>query len=299
MDTSPIDSVADDQDSTAMTENAFDHAIQEDTTQSSGFGFADEGRQQGALLWLPTIWCQLIVYLIAAPQRLPLHNAPTDPMAFQYGNTNPAIPNYSFPQPPNTFGPPVPFVNPWPQGFPIGQPVMSPYAPNMGVHPQALPSSIAMHPSGYSMMPPHPGAPQVSNAAPSNVDRSTDQWRPYSTLTLRNPVNQRDRATLEAPRRPYNHSQRRGRRQHSRSGPPTKRLDNMNDGRPEAKESSELSVKLECKICMTQLIDTVVFPCGHAALCRWCADLHIPPDRSDSRKPANCPVCRVPVERKV
>lgn len=46
MDTSPVDSVADDQNNTAMTGNAFDHAIQEDTTQSSGFGFPDEGRQQ-------------------------------------------------------------------------------------------------------------------------------------------------------------------------------------------------------------------------------------------------------------
>lgn len=230
-------------------------------------------------------------------------------MSFQYDNANPAIPNYSFPRPPNTFGPPVPFVNPWPrvdldplrQGFPIGPPMVPQYAPNMGVHPQALPSSITPYPQGYSLPPPHPSAaPHVSNAAPGNMDRSTNQWHPYSKLTLRNHVNQHDRATLEAPRRPYNHSQRnRGRRQQSKSGPPAKRLDNMNDGRPEAKESSELSVKLDCKICMTQLIDTVIFPCGHAALCRWCADLHIPPNRSDSSKPANCPVCRGPVERKV
>lgn len=274
MDTSPIDSVADDQNGTAMTGNAFDHAIQENNTQSSGSGFPDEGMQQVHYCRGCQPCVSTNLYLLAGTQR-----PPTDPMSSQYDNANPAIPNYSFPQPPNTFGPPVPFVGPW-QGFPIGPP----------------------------MVPvPHPGAPQVSNAAPGNMDGSTNQWQPYSTLPLGNPVNQHDRATSEAPRRPYNPGQRRGRRQNSRGSnrgsnrgmPPPKRLDNMNDGRPEAKESSELSVRLDCKICMTQLIDTVVFPCGHAALCRWCADLHIPPDRLDSRKPANCPVCRGPVEKKV
>ena len=46
MDTSPNDSAADDQSGTAMTGNAFDHAIQQDATLSSGSGFPDEGMQQ-------------------------------------------------------------------------------------------------------------------------------------------------------------------------------------------------------------------------------------------------------------
>lgn len=74
---------------------------------------------------------------------------------------------------------------------------------------------------------------------------------------------------------------------------PPKGLDNQNDGRPSPKESKELTVGLECKVCMTQLVDTVVFPCGHAVLCRWCAAQHIPKTRpSGRREPVPCPVCR-------
>ncbi|QSS62301.1 hypothetical protein I7I51_04478 [Histoplasma capsulatum] len=50
---------------------------------------------------------------------------------------------------------------------------------------------------------------------------------------------------------------------------PVKGLDCAEDGRPEPKETEELTVNLECKVCMSQLIDTVVLPCGHAVLCRW------------------------------
>ncbi|KKZ68309.1 hypothetical protein EMCG_05984 [[Emmonsia] crescens] len=82
----------------------------------------------------------------------------------------------------------------------------------------------------------------------------------------------------------------------------TKGLDNQNDGRPEPKEAEELTVNLECKACMSQLIDTVVLPCGHAVLCRWCADQHMPSSRMDKTKPrgsATCPMCRKPVKQKI
>ncbi|OJJ80212.1 C3HC4 finger protein [Aspergillus glaucus CBS 516.65] len=75
-------------------------------------------------------------------------------------------------------------------------------------------------------------------------------------------------------------------------------LDNMGDGRPDAKESSEMMIKLECKICMSQLVDTVIIPCGHAVLCQWCADLHIPATKNDPTRPVkkvNCPICRAVV----
>ncbi|PGH13929.1 hypothetical protein AJ79_03344 [Helicocarpus griseus UAMH5409] len=84
--------------------------------------------------------------------------------------------------------------------------------------------------------------------------------------------------------------------------PPTKGLDNQNDGRPEPKDGEELMVNLECKACMSQLIDTVVLPCGHAVLCRWCADQHMPSSGMDKTKPrgsASCPMCRKPVKQKV
>lgn len=81
-----------------------------------------------------------------------------------------------------------------------------------------------------------------------------------------------------------------------------KGLDYQNDGRPPAKEQSELTVNLECKACMTQLVNTVILPCGHAVLCQWCADQHIPSSRADPtrpRKEATCPMCRASVKQKV
>lgn len=82
----------------------------------------------------------------------------------------------------------------------------------------------------------------------------------------------------------------------------SKGLDNQDDGRPPPMESEDMTVSLECKICMTQLIDTVMLPCGHACLCRWCAELHLPPsqvDRSKLRANASCPMCRRNVQQKV
>ncbi|RAH81841.1 hypothetical protein BO86DRAFT_389331 [Aspergillus japonicus CBS 114.51] len=82
---------------------------------------------------------------------------------------------------------------------------------------------------------------------------------------------------------------------------PVKSLDNQNNGRPDPKESEELTVNLECKVCFTQLVDTVLLPCGHAVLCRWCADTHMPSCRNDpTRLEGNpsCPICRGPVRHK-
>jgi antibiotic biosynthesis monooxygenase (ABM) superfamily enzyme len=79
-------------------------------------------------------------------------------------------------------------------------------------------------------------------------------------------------------------------------------LDNQNDGRPEPKEAEEMTVILECKVCLSQIVDTVLIPCGHAVLCRWCANQHMPSSRADHtrpKKPATCPMCRKPVKQKV
>lgn len=74
-----------------------------------------------------------------------------------------------------------------------------------------------------------------------------------------------------------------------------KGLDDKKDGRPPPKEAEELTVNLECKICMSQLVDTVVLPCGHAVMCRWCARQHMPGNQTS----AKCPVCRVNIKVKV
>ncbi|QSS65619.1 hypothetical protein I7I51_06465 [Histoplasma capsulatum] len=78
---------------------------------------------------------------------------------------------------------------------------------------------------------------------------------------------------------------------------PVKGLDCAEDGRPEPKETEELTVTLECKACMSQLIDTVMLPCGHAVLCHWCARQHMLSSRMDEAKP--CPMCREHVKQNV
>jgi hypothetical protein len=52
-------------------------------------------------------------------------------------------------------------------------------------------------------------------------------------------------------------------------------LDNDYDGRPVPLEDTALTVKLNCKICYTQLSDTVVLPCGHLVMCQVCQALFL------------------------
>ncbi|OOF92760.1 hypothetical protein ASPCADRAFT_210026 [Aspergillus carbonarius ITEM 5010] len=88
----------------------------------------------------------------------------------------------------------------------------------------------------------------------------------------------------------------------SSSAGPSPSLDNPKDGRPEPKEGHEMQVSLECKICFTQLVDTVLLPCGHAVLCRWCAEIQIPSSALEpgmlSGQPT-CVICRATVKQKM
>lgn len=82
---------------------------------------------------------------------------------------------------------------------------------------------------------------------------------------------------------------------------PPRGLDIQNDGRPEPKDTKDLSINLECRVCMSQFVDTVLLPCGHAVLCRWCAEQHMlsRTDRPHPKARAPCPICRTPVKHKV
>jgi hypothetical protein len=82
----------------------------------------------------------------------------------------------------------------------------------------------------------------------------------------------------------------------------TKGLDNAHDGRPEPKTEEQLRVNLDCKVCFSQLVDTVLLPCGHAVMCQWCANQHVPSSKYDKTrpsKPAKCPMCRKGIKQKV
>ncbi|QDS75168.1 hypothetical protein FKW77_008329 [Venturia effusa] len=68
------------------------------------------------------------------------------------------------------------------------------------------------------------------------------------------------------------------------------------DERPEAKTDEQLMLKVECKICLSQVADTACLPCGHLCMCSWCADQAVPVKKEDRTRPARkglkCPVCR-------
>jgi hypothetical protein len=75
------------------------------------------------------------------------------------------------------------------------------------------------------------------------------------------------------------------------------------DERPEAKSDEAMTFKLECHVCYSQIADTACLPCGHLAMCQWCADQYIPVKEEDRTRPrdkhAKCPMCRGKVKQRV
>ena len=72
------------------------------------------------------------------------------------------------------------------------------------------------------------------------------------------------------------------------------------DNRPPPKTDAEMTVKLECHICYSQVADTACLPCGHMVMCKWCADITIPVRHGTiPRRPSNCPMCRKKVSQRV
>ncbi|KAF7193796.1 hypothetical protein HII31_04865 [Pseudocercospora fuligena] len=80
-------------------------------------------------------------------------------------------------------------------------------------------------------------------------------------------------------------------------------LDAKDTGRPdEALTDEQMTVKLDCQVCYTQMADVACLPCGHLVMCKWCSDQHSPTmahDRTRPRRPASCPVCRKQIRQKV
>lgn len=123
----------------------------------------------------------------------------------------------------------------------------------------------------------------------------------------------------------YGHSSDEG--FNTRQGPEgTRKGLDKDDGRPEPLKDEDLSVKLECKICFSQLASVMVLPCGklphldadyrvrlhqqhqadrstgHCVMCKWCADQTVPSHATDKNRPAHsvtCPVCRKKIKQRV
>ncbi|KAF2150582.1 hypothetical protein K461DRAFT_280584 [Myriangium duriaei CBS 260.36] len=75
----------------------------------------------------------------------------------------------------------------------------------------------------------------------------------------------------------------------------------VDDTRPGPKSDEDMMVKLNCKVCYTQLADTVFLPCGHLIMCKWCSDQHCPTLEHDHTRPSKsttCPLCRKSVKQK-
>ncbi|KAF1990942.1 hypothetical protein K402DRAFT_346730 [Aulographum hederae CBS 113979] len=76
----------------------------------------------------------------------------------------------------------------------------------------------------------------------------------------------------------------------------------IDDDRPEPKTDEEMTVVMCCQICYTQLADSAVLPCGHLAMCVYCADQVVPvreDDKTRVRGHCKCPVCRKTVKKRV
>lgn len=82
-----------------------------------------------------------------------------------------------------------------------------------------------------------------------------------------------------------------------------KGLDAPDTGRPQEPMTDEqMTVKLECQVCYSQLAIIATLPCGHLSMCQWCSDQHSPTmahDRTRPRRAAACPVCRKGIRQKV
>lgn len=80
-------------------------------------------------------------------------------------------------------------------------------------------------------------------------------------------------------------------------------LDAKDTGRPdEPMTDEEMTMKLDCRVCYSQLADVACLPCGHLSMCQWCSDQHsptMPHDRTRPRRAAACPVCRKGIRQKV
>jgi len=73
-------------------------------------------------------------------------------------------------------------------------------------------------------------------------------------------------------------------------------------GRPDPLEPEDMKLDCECRICFTQLADTVLLPCSHLVICQWCAD-QIGAKTKDKvvrgGPEALCPMCRGAVKDRI
>ncbi|KAF2112601.1 hypothetical protein BDV96DRAFT_524675 [Lophiotrema nucula] len=80
---------------------------------------------------------------------------------------------------------------------------------------------------------------------------------------------------------------------------PTATLDSQ-PNRPDAIPEEEMTKKVQCQVCYSQIADIAVLPCGHMVMCEWCADVVIPVKDGQHIPigPRKCPMCRKQVKQR-
>lgn len=68
--------------------------------------------------------------------------------------------------------------------------------------------------------------------------------------------------------------------------------------RPEPLKKEDMTISIACKMCLEQKIDTLIEPCMHLAICRWCSEVWQQNARESRQADPGiqhawkCPVCR-------
>lgn len=78
---------------------------------------------------------------------------------------------------------------------------------------------------------------------------------------------------------------------------PKQTLDQPN--RPPPLTDAQMTKKLDCQVCYSQIADIALLPCGHMVMCQWCADVVVPVRHSHiPARPSKCPMCRKLVKQR-
>ncbi|KAI4110806.1 MAG: hypothetical protein LQ339_001082 [Xanthoria mediterranea] len=76
---------------------------------------------------------------------------------------------------------------------------------------------------------------------------------------------------------------------------PKPSLDN-DPTRPAAVAEEAKNINMECKVCLQQISNQVLLPCGHCCMCHWCSIQAFPRQNGDSTRPKDrkkpCIICR-------
>jgi hypothetical protein len=84
---------------------------------------------------------------------------------------------------------------------------------------------------------------------------------------------------------------------HTLLAEPTYSLDQPD--RPPPLTDAQMTRKLDCQVCYSQIADIALLPCGHMVMCQWCADIVVPVRHGHiPAQSSKCPMCRKAVKQR-